>query len=76
MLIIPGVNDTDIRIDHEWSGTGAGSRRTLTHIPTGLSVTREGDLQTPVHKIYEQLWEELKEKLKANGVIPDDSGND
>ena len=71
-MSIPGVNDDDFRLDHFWCGPGQGSRRVLTHVPSGVSVSHRNpaDSKRLVPEIYEELRRELEKLLIAQGVIP------
>jgi hypothetical protein len=72
-VLIPGIPDHDIERSHWYSGPGKCGEYAYKHVPSGIMVVGACPPQRTVIEFDRQLFAEFVEKLKAAGILKEDS---
>ncbi len=72
-MLVPGIPDDHIERVHWYLGPGKGSEYAYKHAPSGIMVGGACPPQMTAFQFDQQLFAEFVEKLKAAGVVKDES---
>jgi hypothetical protein len=72
-MLILGIPDEDLERLH-WNYGGGRGAAGYHHVPTGITVAREGLREVSTLHIYEAALAELKRELRKRGLLSNGGG--
>jgi hypothetical protein len=72
-VLIHGIPNDDIERIHWWLGPGKGSECGYKHLPSGIMVRGARPPDMSAHQFDRRLFAEFLEKLKAAGIVKNES---